>query len=144
MAFEAAPTPREAAALHKYDKAQSLRSANIHRLWHKFCHRFKTKNCQAWKYDGWQLMQKVSRLEGKPGWEGLHVLSCDDSYHASSDIYLIEHRDGDYYWGTTVVVVTQCDGVPLKEFFLYGSHTDPLLTQLLKIQKKHHRSKESW
>lgn len=155
--WDSVATKREAASLRKYDDFHERRCISIHRLYHKFRDRFmrevptekvkrgkKTLQLydEKWKYDGWEMMKRVRRLEGRPGWEGLHVLSCDDTYHASSSIVLIEHRDGRYYWGTTVLVVTQCDGQPLKEFFLYGSHLEALLPVLLRIQKLHRATKE--
>ena len=36
------------------------------------------------------------------------IVSCDDDYHCSSDIYLIPHEDKKGYWGTTIMFVPQC------------------------------------
>ena len=132
------PTGSTAKEVAAYTKETERRSTAIHQLWHKFCKQFKTKD-GAWRHqDPYQLSLTVEALCGTKGWEGLHVVRCDDAVHAGSDLILVEHCDHKtgYYFGTTIVYVPQCTGEPPTEFFLYLSHLKQLLTVLQTIKKK--------
>jgi hypothetical protein len=147
LSFEVAATRAQHDAIVRRDLKRHDQSVRMHRLFHAFYKKFRKSKLRkrmrvddGWKYTGWEFMRRVDALAGKPGWEGLHVHAIDDSYNAGSRIYFLEHRAGNYYWGTTVIVITHCDGQPPHEWFMYGSHLDPIVRTLLKIQAKHRRS----
>lgn len=64
------------------------------------------------------------------------VVRIDDSYHAGSRLFLIDHITKKKYFGITAVVITQCDNQPAPfEFFLYPDHQADLLAKLLGARK---------
>lgn len=106
-------------------------SVPVHRVWHDFCSRF-CKEDHDWKMTGHDLMEAVEE------WACSHkghvrVVGCDDDYHASSLLVLIEHKSKDQYMGTTVVFIPQCTGEKPIRFFLYPGHRLDLMTALLEI-----------
>jgi hypothetical protein len=116
----------------------------LHHLWHKFTRRFKDRKTQKYKLSGYALIRAIERWVDRNAF-ARNVQQCriDDSYHAGSDVFLIPHEHDGEYWGTTVLVVTQCDGQPPCEFFLYDHHAKGLYSALDKILKKHRSGKAS-
>lgn len=79
-------------------------------------------------------MERIEKWAKKyPG--DVRFVSCDDDYHASGMLVLIEHRARASYMGTTAVFVPQCTGEPPVRFFLYPRHTDRLIAALQKVRK---------
>lgn len=139
----------------------------VHEVWHKFTKKFyKYKKVKVtkeerkrwpvlfgkrkyqtyrdgWKYTGYKLMRAVRKFAEKYP-KNVEVLSIDDSAHASSDMVFIHHirkygKDKGKNWGTTVVVITQCDGQPPCEFFMYPGHQKQILKSLQNISKINER-----
>lgn len=134
----------------------------IHKVFHEFCKKFykykrvritgllkkhkvfgnsKYHNVRdGWKYAGYKLMQEVEKFAEKYP-KDIEVVNIDDSCHASSSLVLIHHipttgPDKGKNWGTTAIVVTQCDGQPPCEFFMYPGHQKSFISALRKVQGK--------
>lgn len=132
-----AATAKERLKYHKYRLECDRHSKAIHKLWHKFMDEFIDFDQpieKRWKYRGYDMMERVAKFAKKH--PEVKITGCDDSYHAGSDIVLVPHIDSlakdkrDRYWGTTVIVIPQCDGQYPCEFFLYPGHKKDLLKAL--------------
>ena len=108
---------------------------NIHRVYHEFVRRFMTKDGDGWKYEGYDLMQRVERWAEKHPSE-VKITNCDDDHHSSSALVLIEHRCTNDYMGTTVVFIPQCTGESPIRFFLYPNSRDCLVDCLREIARE--------
>lgn len=145
-------TKREQANFDKSQKRLTERTNKLHKVWHEFSAKFmafkdtgpitiggktykKNMNRDGWKYQGFDFMERVERWAKKYP-KDVYVLRIDDSYHASSDLVFVLHRSGERTnWGTSVVVITQCDGIPPKEYFMYPGHAKGIAEVLNKINK---------
>lgn len=126
---------QEVVDLKQQIKEMTRRSSAIHRVWHAFQRKFFEKaNGHTWKWTGYNLMCKIERWAKKYP-KDIFSAGIDDSHHAGSDIYFILHRDGKKNWGTTVIVITQCDGQPPCEYFMYPGHAKGIIDILKKINK---------
>lgn len=115
-------------------KLQISHSNNIHKIFREY---IKLEN--EYKNDLYKLQCVVERWAKKYP-KHVSVIGCDDDYHSSSVLVLIEHRTEHYYHGTTVVFIPQCAGHKPVRFFLYENHLDNLIKTLVNIRK---RSKSS-
>lgn len=115
---------------------------NVHRIWHNFAKIFLNEDCppdKKWKYTGYDFMHRVEKYVKRH--PEIKLCPCDDSFFASSTIAFIPHFDPEEnnkskrYFGTTVVVIPQCDGQQPCQFFLYPGHVENLLKELKKIEK---------
>lgn len=88
----------------------------------------------GWKWTSYTLMTRV-REWAKKYPEDVIVCRIDDSFFASSDLVFILHRVKRRLWGTTVVVIPQCDGQPPCEYFMYPSHREGIQKALEKMSK---------
>jgi len=121
------------------------------KVWWEFERKFKTRKKEkrvkigkkwftpllqdGWKWSGYDLMSRVEKWAEKYP-EDVYVCYCDDTHFTGSRIFLILHRPGPRrIWGTSAVAVTQCDGLPPKEFFLYPGHMKGIHEALGKILK---------
>lgn len=107
---------------------------NVHRVWHS-----------APLPDGWESCRQADEkikigqdMEkfAKKHPEQVIMLSCDDSYHASSDLVLVTHEAERRWMGVTVLMFPQCDGREPAHFFLYPGSVDHLIKELQKIRKR--------
>lgn len=92
----------------------------MHRVNDDFFRRFRVKG-GGWKWSGPELMDHVTKWAKKYP-RDVHIAGIDDTFFAGSYLVLVLHRVGNRLWGTTVYVLTQCDGEPPKEFFMYPGH----------------------
>lgn len=100
-----------------------------------FNRRFRCgRNNDGWRWTGWDLIKRVEKWAEKYP-KDVYIAGCDDTYHTTSNIVLVLHRTGRRLWGTTVYVLTQCDGLPPKEFFLYSGHAHDLERALRVIRR---------
>lgn len=83
---------------------------------------------------GYELMCAVEDWAKKWPDDAIHA-GCDDSHFTSSDIWFILHRVKRRLWGTTVIVLTQCDGQEPIEFFLYPGHAFRIMMVLQHLEK---------
>lgn len=68
--------------------------------------------------------------------EHVHIVACDDSSFMTSDLVMIECRDGDQQWmGTSVYYLPQCAD-EVAWFFLYPGHVLALLHVLTDLDIK--------
>ena len=88
----------------------------------------------GWKWKSYDLMQRIEKWAEKYP-KDVQVCRIDDSFFASSSLVMITHRVGNKIFGTSIVVVTQCDGQPPCEFFVYPSHREGIQEALAKISK---------
>lgn len=117
------------------DKRGWDRCKRMHAVSHDFKKQFKDKEGRQWKWVGWELTERVTRWSKKYP-KDVIICGVDDSYHASSDMVLILHRESlRKNWGTTVVVIPQCDGQPPMEFFMYPAHRKGIQEALTRISK---------
>lgn len=87
----------------------------------------------GWKYTGYDLMSRVERWAKKYP-KDVYISGIDDTHFASSDLVFILHRPSPRrIWGTTCVVITQLDGVPPKEFFMYPGHRQGIQEALARM-----------
>jgi len=109
---------------------------HIHTIWWEFAKRFMLPDPGglAFKWSGHELSRKVVKWAAKYP-KDVRIISCDDAFHASSQLVLIEHRKRDRYMGTTVCYIPQCTGEQPICFFLYPSHRSGLITALREIAK---------
>jgi len=107
----------------------------IHRVWHDFAKTFMEKESRVWKWTGWELLDRVDKWMKKYP-RDVFSSGIDDNHHTSSSVYFILHRVGKRLWGTTAVVVTQCDGQPPCGFFFYPSHMERMRDVFNEIIKK--------
>lgn len=126
---------------------------HIHRVWWEFMRTCCEPDCARGELvmaDYWE--EQVEALTEKyPG--HVRLLTCDDAFHASSDLILIEHmvprmygdksvEEPAKYMGTSVVYVPQCAPGPVAEFFLYPGHRQSLLRALFDIEMEAQHVKE--
>lgn len=104
----------------------------VHRVWHDFQARFLGEDGETWNMIGYDLMRAVRRW-AKPYKNDVKVVGCDDDFHASSSLVLIEHKAEDQYMGTTVVFIPQCTGEKPTRFFLYPRHRTELIMSLMAM-----------
>jgi len=129
------PATKQEAVNHKqWIKDMGKRSDAMHRVSHIFQRKFFEKGTGAWKWTGYSLMCKMEKWAKKYP-EDVFCAGIDDSHFCGSDIYFILHRDGKMNWGTSVVVITQCDGQPPCQYFMYPGHLTGILDVLKKIDK---------
>jgi len=129
-------TAREKAAIKRHWRRFDRQNKAMHRVYHDFTRRFLVKdgdgNYSVWKWTGYELMERVDK------WAKKHpkdVITCgiDDTHHACSDLVFILHRVKRRLWGTSCVVLTQCDGIPPKEYFMYPGHRAGIQEALAKM-----------
>jgi hypothetical protein len=126
---------------------------HVHRVWWEFVKTCCEPGCERGELelvDDWG--EKLEALEKKyPG--HVRLVGCDDAYHASSDLILIEHmvprvyqdepvEEPAKYMGTSVVYVTQCAPGSVAQFFLYPGHRQSLLRALFDIEMEGQHVKE--
>jgi len=127
--------PDERELFWRHDHDEDIRRKEMFRPYHDFLKVFHDKD-ESWKWTGWDLIERIERWMKK--WPGrVENYRCDDSYHASSDIYVFHHELRDYYWGTTFVYVPQCSGDPPAEWFFYDNHAKAFLKLLKSVVGKH-------
>lgn len=89
----------------------------------------------GWRYKGHDFMARVRNWAKKYPKDVL-ICGIDDNYFASSIIVFILHRPSPKkLWGTTAIVITQCDGIPPKEFFMYPGHRNGIQEALAQMAK---------
>lgn len=130
-------TPKEKKELVKHLREEKTRSQHIHGPYWDFNKRFKEQSAPyAFKQQGFDLMQDVEKWAKKYP-DRVFITSCDDTHFTSSMLVFITGDDpGGGYWGTNVVAISQCDGLPPKEFFLYPGHAQGVLDVLAALQKR--------
>lgn len=136
--IERKATPRERRKIRTDQKRQEAQSAKMHGVNWEFAEKFKKYEDRGplkigkttlkhnfvpvgWKYGGYDLMTRIRKWAKKYP-KDVIVCGIDDSYNASSDLVFILHRIGKRLWGTTCYTVTQCDGQPPNEWFMYPGH----------------------
>lgn len=146
-------TKREVVYQKIADREFDLRMKAQNKVAHEFDRLFKAyegrppikiggksyKNCveTGWKYEGYELMERIGRWAKKYP-KDVFVCGIDDTVFTSSDIVFILHRIKRKLWGTSVVVITQCDNLPPKEFFMYPGHRAGIqmaLAQMAKLKR---------
>lgn len=102
----------------------------IHKNYYSFLRKFGDKEkFLKYKHVGYDFMQRAERFAKKN--KRISIISCDDNYHAGSDLVVIPHEDRFEVWGWTVVYIPQCTGESPIEFFLYPDH----LKEFLEVMK---------
>jgi len=143
-------TKREIWARKKADLSDEVESQRQNRVCHEFDRTFRVLENRpvtiggkkvkslvdtGWKYEGYEFMSRVRKWAKKYP-NDVYICGIDDAHFASSDIVFILHRPSPKrIWGTTVIVITQCDGKPPKEFFMYPGHASGILETLQEIGK---------
>lgn len=136
------PIGEERQRLIQEKKEDNRHIDTVFKLWRRFVKEFiNTENgvpvnppSDKWKYFGYDMMERVAEFAKK--YPEIKIGRCDDSCHSGSNIVFIPHRDKlakkkeDKYWGTTVIVIPQCDGQYPCEFFLDPDHRNQLLKTL--------------
>lgn len=109
---------------------------NIHKVFHDFLKKFANFGGvpTVFKSKGADLSDAVE-VWAKKYPNDVRMVRCDDSFHSTSDLVLIEHKSKNYYMGTTAVYIPQCSGEDPIEFFLYPSHTNQLIKALQEIKR---------
>ena len=128
---------------NRHNQASIASTQRMHALGHKFFRAFKNKDTPpTWKWTGYELADRIDKFAEKH--KEIQITGCDDSYYSSSSIVFVPHYDAklNYYWGTTVIIVTQNDGQPPCEFFLYPGHSKAFENLLHNINTKCHRSRK--
>ena len=111
-------------------KESAKRTKELHGTWHKFIKTFGGKG--EWKLKGYDFMYAVEKYAEKN--PEITVVGCDDAHFASSSIVLVPHKTGDYYMGTTMLIIPQLVG-EIVEVFLYPGHADALIEALKTLPK---------
>lgn len=120
-------------------KEDNRRIDEMNKAWWDFVEKFKDDN-RNWKYEKYELMEKIEKWSEKQDPEVVVFSGCDDTMFMSSDLLLVHHIWTDQKtkkkncWGTSVVLLTQ-DGQPPAEFFLYPGHTKGLIDSLQQVWK---------
>jgi hypothetical protein len=109
---------------------------NIHKVYHSFCKKFKENGDPQGMYlsKGYSLMIAVQKW-AKNYPNDIKIVGIDDSFHAGSDLVLIEHKTNTDYFGITAVVIPQCSGENPIEFFMYPNHQKDLIKALQACKK---------
>jgi hypothetical protein len=76
-----------------------------------------------------RVLERLSRRHP----DDIFRLTFDDSYHASSDLFIVTHRSGAHYMGATFLFFSQCDGQPMYRAFFYPPHASQLSNVLAKL-----------
>lgn len=107
----------------------------IYRVNDEFTKNFRCgQHMNDWKWDGYELMRRVEEWAKKRP-KDVFVAGIDDTYFSSSSLVLVLHRTGKRLWGISCYVLTQCDGIPPKEFFMYPGHAKTLRMALSVAEK---------
>lgn len=118
-------------AARDYKKRVAL-SDKANKVWREFVKKFRDGG--AWNWEGAELQSRVEQWAEKYP-DDVMVHGIDDSHFCSSDIVFVLHRVKKRLWGTTCVVITQCDGQPPCEFFMYPGHRFGIQNALVKMSK---------
>ncbi len=114
---------------------------DVHHTWHELA---------ALLPDGWQnettqegkaAIMKVVEDYATSHPDHVYLSGVDDTYFTSSDLVLVTHEAEGRFMGTTVILVTQCDGQPPAQFFLYPGHADGLMQNLAHIKVREAKQK---
>jgi len=117
--MERKATPAEEKRIRADHARREKESARMHKVNWDFDQNFKDE--KGWKYKSYDLMTRVRKWAQK--WpKDVIVCRIDDSVNANSDIVFVLHRIGQRLWGTTCYTITQCDGQPPNEWFMYPGH----------------------
>lgn len=93
----------------------------------------------GWKYKGHDFMVRIRKWAKKYPKDVL-ICGVDDTHFTNSMIVFILHRPSPRkLWGTSCVVITQCDGIPPKEFFMYPGHRKGIQEALSQMAKYKNR-----
>jgi hypothetical protein len=137
--IERKATPFEKKRIRADHERGEARSAAMHKLNWEFGKmfmnpRWKPGENSKWKYQGYDLMTRIRKWAKKYP-KDVIVCNIDDSYNASSDLVFVLHRIGRTLWGTTCYTITQCDGQPPHEWFMYPGHRKGI-QEALKVMAK--------
>lgn len=128
--LERPTTKKEEKQIEAEQKRQQAESDTMHKANHDFVDTFKDDG--RWKYKSYDLMTRVRKWAKK--WpKDVIVCRIDDAVNANSDLVFILHRVGRRLWGTTCYTITQCDGQPPNEWFMYPSHRKGIQEALQKM-----------
>jgi len=143
-------TPAEKARIKKQSRDFDHNCELQNRVCHEFERKFmawKTETCKigkakpmkftsqvGWKWSGYELMERIYKWAKKYP-EDVIICGIDDTHFASSDIVFVLHRIKRRLWGTSCYVITQCDGIPPKEFFMYPGHREGIQEALAKMAR---------
>jgi hypothetical protein len=131
--IERKTTPFEKKQMHSETRTNTIHKVN----WDfakTFMKRWKPGQKLEWKYKAYDLMTRVRKWAKKYP-KDVMVCRIDDSYNASSDLVFILHRIGRRLWGTSCYTITQCDGQPPNEWFMYPSHREGIQKALAIMAK---------
>jgi len=117
--MERPATKAESRKLKADQDYREAESAQMHKANWDFDKNFKDE--KGWKYKSYDLMTRV-RKWAKEWPKDVIVCRIDDSHNANSDLVFVLHRVGRRLWGTTCYTITQCDGQPPNEWFMYPGH----------------------
>lgn len=124
---------RRAWAAYRKQEGKDLKA--LHGPYSAFCKRFKGEG-DTWQLSGYEFMQAVEKWSIKYP-DRVYCVPCDDTYFSNSLLVLITHEvPGRHWMGITVVAISQCDGLPPKEFFLYPNHAEFLMRALTSMQPR--------
>jgi len=108
---------------------------NVHKVYHLFKKKFFNESNNSWNYKGYEMMEMIDKWAKKYPKE-VEILGIDDSCNASSYMVLINQFESKkVLWGTTVIIIPQCDGQPPCEFFLYPDHRKGITEAFKKLDK---------
>lgn len=105
----------------------------MHRVYKEFRTEFRAEPGGRWNWTGYELMERIEEWAKKHPRDVL-VMGIDDGTFSSSTLAFILHRDGGRLWGTSVVGVTQNDGQPPFEYFMYPGHAHVILLALRAME----------
>jgi hypothetical protein len=131
--IERKATPFEKKRIKADHMRSDARSAAMHKVNWEFGKKFMNKDGK-WKYKSYDLMTRVRKWAEKHP-KDVIVCRIDDSYNAGSDLVFVLHRIGRTLWGTTCYTITQCDGQPPNEWFMYPSHRKGIQKALAEMAK---------
>ncbi len=118
----------EKSDLREHQHVMKVESTRIHKVFHSYIKNIRDKGFKG--YDASVAMTKWAKRQPKGH---VHLVSCDDSSHMGSDLWLIEHKTESTYMGTTVIYLPQ--DLNSREFFLYPYNVAQLNRVLTKIEK---------
>lgn len=138
-------TREETKILTVHKNEERKRTQFVNGPYWDFCKTFKTPGMSpgtsAFTLQGFDLMEAVEKWADK--WpDRVLITSCDDmSFTSSLMVFITGDEPNGGYWGTHCIVISQCDGQPPKEFFMYPGHSQGVLDVLNNIQKRHRRAR---